>query len=120
LVFATPTTFRQGDADLPLPVPRLVFRGLWEKWNAFAPQSSLLSEEVIERKIALAEAQIRTRTFDEGRSSIVGFVGWAEFYLMGRHSLEVIRSLHALAEFAFFAGVGRKSTHGMGLVRHAR
>ena len=117
LHFCTPTAFRQGDLDLPLPLPRLVFRGLLTRWNAFAPIPLPLNGETIERSVALSHARIETRTFFDGRSHIPGFVGPVEFRILRSAPAESIPALHALAEFAFFAGIGRKTTHGMGLVR---
>lgn len=117
LLFATPTTFRAGDLDLPLPVPRLVFAGLLRKWNAFSPISLNISLEELERRVAMAGANVRTLTFYDGRSHIVGFVGRALFRVLRGASPDLLRAVNTLARFAFFAGVGRKTTHGMGLVR---
>lgn len=119
LQFCTPTTFRQGDLDLPLPLPRLVFGGLLARWNAFAPLSLPLNMETVDRRIALADAHIRVRTFFDGRARIPGCVGWAEFRALRGMPPEAVAAVQALADFAFFAGVGRKTTHGMGLVRRA-
>jgi len=117
LVFATPTTFKAGDLDLPLPIPRLVFGNLLRKWNAFSPYPLDVPLQEIERKVALAEARIHTKPFYDGRSHIVGFVGRARFRTLRGSSPELVRAVSTLAQFAFFAGVGRKTTHGMGLVR---
>lgn len=116
LWFATPTAFKAGDLDLPLPLPRLVFGGLLRKWNAFSPFPLGISPQELERKVALAEACIRTKAFYDGRSRIVGFVGRARFRVLRGSSPELLRAVNVLARFAFFAGVGRKTTHGMGLV----
>ena len=117
LFFATPTAFKAGDLDLPLPVPRLVFGGLLRKWNAFSPYPLGGSAQELERKVALADAHIRTKPFYDGRSHIVGFVGRARFRVLRGASPELLRAVNTLARFAFFAGVGRKTTHGMGLIR---
>ncbi len=117
LHFATPTAFRAGDLDLPLPVPRLVFGGLLAKWNAFSPLTLEVSPEEIARRIALSGHRIRSRAVFDGRAHIVGFVGRARFRALRGSSPELVKAMNALARFAFFAGVGRKTTHGMGLVR---
>lgn len=117
MIFCTPTTFRQGDLDLPLPVPRLVLGGLLEKWNRFSPFPLPLDPESLERRVALSAGRVRIRPFHDGRDEIRGFVGCAEFHVARSASAEERRALGALADFAFFAGVGRKTTHGMGLVR---
>ena len=43
LEFVTPTAFRSEGADIPLPIPGHVFRGCWQKWNAFAPEPLQIS-----------------------------------------------------------------------------
>lgn len=117
LFFYTPTAFRQGDLDLPLPLPRLVFRGLAARWNAFSPLPLPLSSETIDRRIALSSAHIQTRIFFDGRSHIPGFVGEVGLRILrGTPNIEA-QAIAALTDFAFYAGVGRKTTHGMGLVR---
>jgi len=117
LFFYTPTAFRQGDVDLPLPLPRLVFRSLLARWNAFAPFPLPLSTQTIDRKIAVSSARIQTRIFFDGRAHIPGFVGQVEFRILRGVSEEETRAISALASLAFYAGVGRKTTHGMGLVQ---
>jgi CRISPR-associated endoribonuclease Cas6 len=117
LFFCTPTAFRQGDIDLPLPVPHLVFCGLLARWNAFSPLAVPLSGETIERKIALSYTRIRTRTFFDGRTNIPGFVGEVTFRILRNTPSIEAQAIAALADFSFYAGVGRKTTHGMGLVR---
>lgn len=117
LVWCTPTVFRQGDVDLPLPVPKLVFGGLLERWNRFSPIPLPLEAQRLERLVGLASHKLWSRTFHDGRSVIPGFVGTSEYRILRTASPDERRALQALALFAFFAGVGRKTTHGMGLVR---
>ena len=47
----------------------------------------------------------------------LGFVGACEFLPHRGVPADVVRVLHLLAAFAFFAGVGYKTTMGMGQVR---
>lgn len=115
--WCTPTSFRQGDVDLPLPVPRLVFGGLLEKWNRFSSSPLVLEPQVVDRWVVLAGARLCTKVFSDGRSATPGFVGWTEFRVLRSAPEEVGAAVLALARYAFFAGVGRKTTHGMGLVR---
>ncbi len=117
LVWCTPTAFRQGDVDLPLPLPRLVFGGLLEKWNRFSPHPLAWEAGALERHLVVSEHRLVTRGFHDGRAVIPGFVGWTEFRLLRGAGEEERRAYSALVQFAFYAGVGRKTTHGMGLVR---
>ncbi|MHA2621495.1 MAG: CRISPR-associated endoribonuclease Cas6 [bacterium JZ-2024 1] len=121
LQFATPTTFRQGDLDLPLPVPKLIFQGLLTRWNAFSgipfPEDLV---EVFERFVAIQEHSLKTLPFNDGRVIIPGFVGKVTFKIIGKLPSETLHQINCLADFAFYAGVGRKTTHGMGLTRKIR
>lgn len=117
LAFATPTTFRQGDVDIPLPIPRLLFSGLLTKWNAAAPRPLDLDGESISRYIAVRKAHIHTKAFWDGRTRIWGFVGCVEFQLKRDAPQALRRALAILSAFSPYAGAGRRTTHGMGLVR---
>ncbi len=117
LAFCTPTAFRQGDLDLPLPVPKLLFAGLLTKWNAASPFPLDLDPELFGRYVAVREARIRTRRVWDGRTHIWGFVGPVEFLVRRDAPSELSQGLTTLATFAFYAGAGRRTTHGFGLAR---
>lgn len=118
--FFSPTTFRSGRHNLPLPLPKLVFWALAEKWNRYAPVH--LGEGVvglIEEIVGLARCQIQTHVLDFVRYRQVGFVGECDFRIAPQKEEEEVwaRVVHLLADFAFFAGVGYKTTMGMGQAR---
>ena len=117
LAFCTPTTFRQGDLDMPLPLPKLLFASLLAKWNAASPFPLDLDPESFSRYVGVREARIRTCRVWDGRGSVWGFVGTAEFVLRRDAPVELRRALAMLATFAFYAGAGRRTTHGFGLTR---
>lgn len=117
LAFCTPTTFRQGDLDTPLPLPKLLFASLLAKWNAASPFPLDLDPESFSRYVGVREARIRTRRVWDGRGHVWGFVGSAEFVLRRDAPVELRRGLATLAAFAFYAGAGRRTTHGLGLTR---
>lgn len=117
LAFCTPTAFRQGDLDLPLPLPKLLFSGLLAKWNAASPRPLPLDPLAFERHVTLREARVVTRPVWDGRARIWGFVGWAEFGIRRDSPAEVRQALAVLCAFAPYAGAGRRTTHGLGLVR---
>lgn len=120
LEFASPTTFHSGGKNVPLPLPALVFGSLLERWEAFSPAA--LSPDLrryAEEMVAVARYQLRTRIlpFKDGALQ-VGFVGQAVFLALNSDRYWV-GSLHLLAEYAFFAGVGYQTTMGMGQARPA-
>jgi CRISPR-associated endoribonuclease Cas6 len=122
--FLTPTTFRQGDINLPLPVPRLVFGSLAAKWRYFAPEYELHPDlnQYLEQKLALGRFNVRSAILNYGRNrKYVGFEGTCTYILRGNtrdaDTREIIRQVNMLANYAFYAGVGQKTTMGMGQAR---
>ena len=115
--FLTPATFRAGDANLPLPLPQSVFRGLWEKWNAFAPPDLRMDREVLtvaEKHVVPCAFRVRSAERQVKQGKVVGFFGNCRYEILGDQSPEVAQALGALTNYAFYAGVGAKTTMGLG------
>jgi CRISPR-associated endoribonuclease Cas6 len=126
LAFTTPTAFGFGQKEWGkkvwvLPDPSPVFGSLVRSWNNLAPPPlqvdrdalmSYVEEHVVVKRLHRLETQmLRFR-----RSPQVGFVGQVTYGLMAED--EAARcQLNALADFAFYAGVGMKTTMGMGQTR---
>ncbi|NBT20456.1 MAG: CRISPR system precrRNA processing endoribonuclease RAMP protein Cas6, partial [Proteobacteria bacterium] len=123
LQFTTPTTFHSQGRSMPLPLPRLVFGSLLDRWNAFAPlriDPEILV--VVEQACTIARYDLRTEAVPLGGGLQIGFVGRCTYGLPPGRGIRPAdeyawRVLHLLASFAFFAGVGAKTTMGMGTVR---
>lgn len=118
--FLSPTSFRMGIGNLPFPLPVSIYRSLWEKWQRFAPSSLSIDKAIlktVERSFFPAHHILRTRFLrPEGAIPQVGFVGVCRFAILGEISKEKERCLTALSRFANYAGVGMKTTVGMGQV----
>jgi CRISPR-associated endoribonuclease Cas6 len=116
--FITPTTFKKGESDYPLPEPSLIFRSLIRKWVAFSDvRIDRDLREVVERQVQVSGAWIRTRKVELSKlGKIVGFTGRVVFFVNSEDP-KVLRWLNALAKFGEFAGVGRKTTMGFGRVK---
>ncbi len=119
LRFLSPTSFKQGPGDLPLPLPGNVFRTPLVVWNSFAPPPLAIPDEWLAwcgREVFVTEHQIQTATIAISRQdSFTGFVGDVTFRAhQGDESSLCI--WNALAQLAAFSGVGRKTTMGMGAV----
>lgn len=114
LHFASPTTFRSGDKNVPLPLPGLVFGGLADRWNAHSPITVPAdTRSYAEEHMAIAQCAIRTRTIDIAGGKQVGFVGSCS-YLALVNDAYWQRIIGLLAAFAFYSGVGYKTTMGFG------
>jgi CRISPR-associated endoribonuclease Cas6 len=129
LDFRSPTAFSFGQRPWGrqvhvLPDPRLVFGSLARAWAAFAPPELGLDVRAVEQYAAdnvviqhLSGLETRMQHF--GRYAQVGFVGRVEYRLMDRsdEGSPWRQAFNALADFAFYAGVGYKTTMGMGQCR---
>ncbi|NJK38716.1 MAG: CRISPR-associated endoribonuclease Cas6 [Oscillatoriales cyanobacterium RM2_1_1] len=114
LKFCTPTTFRLTKYDCALPSKELVFKSLLRRWNQYSEMPIL--EEVLE-PIYPSFFEIRTEMVTDSRSKLIGCVGNVTFQILGEVEPLVIQQINTLADFAFYAGVGRKTPMGMGIVR---
>jgi CRISPR-associated endoribonuclease Cas6 len=126
--FYSPTTFRQGGINVVDPSPELVFGSWWAKWRAFAPADLLpmdggtagsfsdKRESDVVRRIRVSALAIRTRMMNFGSFKQVGIVGWVT-YDLSQLSGEERWWMNVLADFAFYAGTGAKTTMGMGQTR---
>ena len=125
LRFVTPTCFRAGDLDYPLPEPRALYTSWLSRWQRFAPQSLAIEEELLDaawRHVGISDCDIRTQTVDLGYGKQVGFLGTLTLCIVkaGELSEAMRRHLHVLASYAAFCGSGIKTTHGMGQTRRVR
>jgi CRISPR-associated endoribonuclease Cas6 len=112
---ATPTAFRQGKYDSPLPTRDNVFKSLCDRWNAYSEIQ--ISPEIIEY-IFPSRFDIKTEVVTNyDKHHFIGCVGEIGYRILGDVEPIVIKQINALADFALYAGIGRKTTMGMGMVR---
>ncbi|MDJ0716211.1 MAG: CRISPR-associated endoribonuclease Cas6 [Prochloraceae cyanobacterium] len=112
--FATPTTFRQGKYDTPLPAPESVFKSLQTRWNKY---SNKTIDRLPVESLFPSVFDIRTQKVINFGSKIIGCTGVVTYSLLGEVQPIQIKQFNALADFALYCGVGRKTTMGMGMVR---
>jgi len=123
LRFASPTAFRVTGKKraVPLPLPQWVFGGLLDKWNAFAPIE--LHPEVrrfAEECLVVSSYRLQTRRVafgEEGeRGAYSGLVGHCR-YISENADRYWMGLIHLLAGFSLYAGVGLRTTMGLGQAR---
>ncbi len=126
LRFVSPTQFKlthpqhkSEGIPLPLPLPERVFGSLIDRWERFSsiPLHPDLREWV-RLNVAIAAHRIETRHVEArraGHGAYAGFVGDVTFELLHRDQ-PFAQQVAALAAYAPFAGVGIRTTNGMGQV----
>jgi CRISPR-associated endoribonuclease Cas6 len=115
--FYTPTTFRASKYDCALPTQATVFNSLLKRWNLYSDIP--FPKEIIEH-IYPSFFNIRTEIAIDSRSKLIGCVGDITFQILGDVAPETIQQINTLADFAIYAGVGRKTPMGMGMVRRSK
>lgn len=112
--FCTPTAFRQSNYDCALPTRELVFNSLIKRWNQY---SSIELPKTLIEPIFPSFFDIHTEIVADSRSKFIGCVGVMNFRILGDVDPLVIKQINALADFALYSGVGRKTPMGMGMIR---
>jgi CRISPR-associated endoribonuclease Cas6 len=113
--FRSPTGFRSNGRNVLFPQTDLVFGSLITRWNAYS--ETVIDNSVVDELLSnvfVSQHTIRTQLLEFGSYRQVGFIGKCTFELPGKSSENAIRCMNALADFALFAGVGAKTTMGMG------
>jgi CRISPR-associated endoribonuclease Cas6 len=114
LTFSTPTAFRQGQYDTTLPTRESVFNSLLSRWNKY---SGIEFTQIAIESIFPSFVNIHTEILADSRSKFIGIIGEVTYKILGEIKPIQIKQLNALADFALYAGVGRKTTMGMGMTR---
>jgi CRISPR-associated endoribonuclease Cas6 len=109
LDFLSPTSFKQKQGIQPFPLPELVFGSLHRKWNAFASEE--LHFPAIEWQGLVSAFELKTHALKLEGGAEIGAQGWVRYHFS---DVEQAKIATILAHFACFAGVGRKTTMGMG------
>ncbi|MEH2035776.1 CRISPR-associated endoribonuclease Cas6 [Nostoc sp.] len=114
LTFSTPTAFRQGQYDTTLPTRESVFNSLLSRWNKY---SGIEFTQIAIESIFPSFVNIHTEILVDSRSKFIGIIGEVTYKILGAVEPIKIKQINALADFALYAGIGRKTTMGMGMTR---
>ncbi|QOV23819.1 CRISPR system precrRNA processing endoribonuclease RAMP protein Cas6 [Anabaenopsis elenkinii] len=109
LHFLSPTSFKQNQTVQTFPLPELVFNSLLRRWNFFAPEQYHFAS--CEWNAVVTAYELKTYALKMEGGAEVGGQGWVNYRFS---DMNTARIATILANFAFFAGVGRKTAMGMG------
>jgi CRISPR-associated endoribonuclease Cas6 len=116
--FVTPASFKSEGRYQIFPRVEWIIQNLVMRWDAFSPVLSLADEETmagIIRHVSIRRYNLRSAVFSLDGVKINGFSGWVELGIQGPENLARIVGL--LAAYGNYAGVGIKTTLGMGGMR---
>ncbi|MBX3001347.1 MAG: CRISPR-associated endoribonuclease Cas6 [Caldilineaceae bacterium] len=125
LEFASPTAFHWGDADNGrrrvelFPAPKMTLAGLRTRWDRLTGENWGLDFEAwVERNVVVGRIwRWETQPVFYKKQTYTGGCGELEYRLLDDSHPAYAAHLNRLLHFAFYTGVGYKTTHGMGQVR---
>lgn|GEM_PF-2668413 len=117
--FTTPTMLRTGGQATPWMDPSSLMSSLTARWQAFAPEDTLLPSTAVRERATLRVRDVtgtteRVRLPHSGRSSEPAFVG--EIIYAGDDA-ETFARFASLLRMAEFLGAGARTQYGLGRVR---
>lgn len=129
--FASPTAFSLSARNFALfPEPILLWDSLMRTWNLHAPEVLRIEKkalrEFVQQYVKVNDYTLRTVTLHYPKYTQKGFVGHCTYHVKGLSHLNdgnkgeehpCTQQLAVLAQFAQYAGVGYKTTMGMGQAR---
>lgn len=118
LEFHSPTSFSLGQHYELIPYPRLVFGNLATAWKALSGEDLVAAvEKYAEANLRLVVHRLERKPIQLQNHPQLGSVGQVEYQFIRPEDTPLARALNLLADLAFFSGVGRKTTQGMGMTR---
>lgn len=127
LDFVTPASFNFGEDKESgvrhhyqlFPQPDLIFDSLARQWQTVAPAELALPPQWVSelaRRVRVADYELRTFTLQRKNNPQKGFQGTCAYDLRALAPQEQ-QVFTLLADFAFYTGVGGKTTQGLGQCR---
>ncbi|MCR5793322.1 MAG: CRISPR-associated endoribonuclease Cas6 [Lachnospiraceae bacterium] len=115
--FYTPTAFKSEGKNVIYPDVRKVFNSLMNKFDCFAQQESIKSDEVLEQLVEytdIIQYNLRSVLFYMEGVKIPAFRGTATFKVNGPQSM--VNLVNLLFRYGEYSGVGMKTAIGMGKI----
>jgi CRISPR-associated endoribonuclease Cas6 len=116
--FHSPTSFKLGDHIELIPYPKLLFGNLATAWKNLSGEDMVEAiEKYAQQNLQLTPHRLERRALTLSNQPQLGSLGKVEYRLLHPEDTPLARALNLLADLAFYTGVGRKTTQGMGMTR---
>lgn len=113
----TPLSFKIGDDFEYFPLPELFYKSLHKRWNSFSDikfDDSFLN--LLKDKINTNYFDIYTDKLNSTTINLIGCKGKVSYKIQNKATTDFIHYINTLSDFAYFSGVGIKTSLGMGQV----
>jgi len=114
LHMVSPVSFKRGDLHYPLPEPGQIFSNLARRWNSFSIYKIPDKPDCLDVSYGYFDVHTEQYSLRKG-GTVIGAVGDLTFVFQGDE--DSLRYYRTLLNFAFFSGIGVKTTQGMGMCR---
>jgi len=115
LEFLTPCTHKSAGEYVLFPSPELIIQSLYMRFCAFSQDFSLDDAETMAQLAAnlyIARYSLRSAQYHLEGTKVAGYIGRVTLYICGPEQLARLAGM--LLSFAEYAGVGIKTSLGMG------
>lgn len=113
----SPTSFKRGDSHLSLPVPELVVHSVYRSLPDEIRETIDISPDILSQFLLLKDHKIVSVYNQKNHGSIASFMGSTYWQIHKKAEPQCREALLKLLHFAFFSGIGVKTTQGMGMCR---
>ncbi len=113
--FMTPTSFKVAGKHVLFPTTDLIMNSLMLRWDACAADLSLYDPEVrahLGSHVSIRDYHLYSTSFSVNGAWLKGFAGQLTLSVSGPEALARLAAL--LLDFGHYAGVGVKTSLGMG------
>lgn len=115
--FRSPVSFRREGTQRLLPETRLVVESLLRRWNRMGDVELDVDERALNEALRISHYDLSASLVPFDKYTIIGFRGELHYSLTSDVDPYHQGVLRALFRFAEYAGIGYKTTMGMGEVR---
>lgn len=116
--FVTPTAFKSNGRYIFMPDVHFIFQSLINKYNAFASDTSVEGEEILEhfeKYAAIQRYKLKSVRYALEGVWISAFMGELVIHINGPE--QMVNLAHMLVAFGEYAGIGIKTSIGMGHIK---
>jgi len=113
----SPTSFKRGDSHIPLPVPELMIQSVYRQMPSEIKAEIHADPAALADVLQLKEHRLRSVYNRKNYGSVVSFNGKTRWQIDKRASQDEKEAIWILFDFAFYSGIGVKTTQGMGMCR---